>query len=138
LLGLRFGMTVATARALLPSLEPAGEGDENVYRSRTKLFEEPATCNFGFGAESTLSRIECRIDPPLEADRQAALCEKLLSTLKSLYGKESSQTPAMELRRWEWNNERAGLSLSCRQGAPAAEGTTLFEVTNFSRSPQSP
>lgn len=104
LAGVKLGGTLSDAKQALPGLAVEGE----LHRARARVFDEPATCTLAISRAERVSRIECVVDPsPLAFD-------KLLATLRELYGKESS----MKADTWLWQNERTSLALS--RGADAS------------------
>jgi hypothetical protein len=107
LAGIRLESTLSHARSALAEPQPdarAGAG----LRGRSRAFDEPATCTVGVDEAARVSAIDCELDPSPTARAVSERHERVLATVRQLYGKESRAVGGI----WLWRNDRAGLSLS--------------------------
>lgn len=105
LAGVKLESTLDEARRALPALERVGASE---YRARTVVFDEPATCGLVLTDGSRVASIDCLVDP-----RDVRVRERLLVTLRALYGEESSTPQDV----WRWQNHRARLDLTAAADA---------------------
>ena len=119
--GVKLESTLDEASAALPALEKVGATE---YRARALVFDEPATCTVVLGDGSRVARIDCLAEP-----RDEWVRERLLVTLRELYGKESSSPRGA----WRWQNDRALLELNATTDAPRISlWTTAHESVSAS------
>ncbi len=128
--GARFGWSESVLRASVPglvALPPSAEASYPRLRGRVEVYDEPATCTYELAAGSTLSRVDCVFDAAPGQPAHARKAEKLLVTLRQLYGAESSSKPAFS----EWRNREAAWALYTTEPGPSA--LPLIRLINTSK-----
>ena len=131
--GLRFGMSPAEARQTVSSVEdlppstlPTTDPSEELphLRGRAPVFDEPATCTLWFAVAGGLSKIQCALDPLPSRDSTDRVSQRILVTLRNLFGEE--RRTGADGAYYLWQNDRASLQLMMpRQSASIVITNTL-------------